>query len=150
MISHILCCVDGSRHATAAVDLACDLACKYQARLTLLHVARDSETRLLPAEVLAALGALDRASAAASAPAALGGEILKRHAERARENGVTDVATALEGGHPAPAIATYAQDHGVSLIVMGSRGLSDLKGLLLGSISSKVLQLTDCACLIVK
>lgn len=149
MINHILCCVDGSRHATAAVDLACDLARKYQARLTLLHVARDSETRLLPDEVLAVLGALDRTSATASAPAALGGD--PQAPRRARTgNGVADVATALEGGHPAPAITTYAQDHGVSLIVMGSRGLSDLKGLLLGSISSKVLQLTDCACLIVK
>lgn len=150
MIGHILCCVDGSRNSTAAVDLASDLARKYAARLTLIHVVRDSETRFLPDELLASFGGLDGATAAGAGLAALGAEILRRHAERARENGAAEVATALETGHPAPVIAGYAQENDVGLIVMGSRGLSDLKGRLLGSIASKVLQLADCACLIVK
>lgn len=148
MIEHILCCVDGSRHATAAVDLASDVAKRYGARLTLIHVVRDSEVRLLPDELRAGLGALDGTTTEGLSD--LGGEILRRTAERARTAGVAVVATALASGHPAPVIAAYARDHGAGLIVMGSRGLSDLKGLLLGSISSKVLQLTDCACLIVK
>lgn len=152
MIGHILCCVDGSRHATAAVDLATDLAGRYGARLTLLHVVRDSEIRLLPDELRACLGSLDGTTT--EGLEGLGGEILRRHAERARTAGAPAVATAIETaietGHPALAITAYARDHDVSLIVMGRRGLSDLKGLLLGSVSAKVLQLTDCACLIVR
>ena len=36
------------------------------------------------------------------------------------------------------------------MIVMGRRGLSDLQGLLMGSVSHKVSHLADCACLTVK
>ena len=36
------------------------------------------------------------------------------------------------------------------LIVMGRRGLGDLGGLLMGSVSHKVCHLADCACLTVK
>ena len=38
----------------------------------------------------------------------------------------------------------------VDLIVMGTRGLSDIKGLLLGSVSHKLIQLAPCPTLTVK
>ncbi len=36
------------------------------------------------------------------------------------------------------------------LIVIGTRGLSDLGGIVFGSVSHKVLQLATCPCLVVK
>ena len=36
------------------------------------------------------------------------------------------------------------------LIVVGSRGLSDLKGMLIGNVSHKLIQLAKCTCIAVK
>ena len=40
--------------------------------------------------------------------------------------------------------------HQVDLIVVGTRGLSDLKGLLMGSVSHKLGQLSKVTCITVK
>ena len=40
-------------------------------------------------------------------------------------------------------IVNYAREHGCAQIVMGTRGLSTVSSLLLGSVASKVLHLTD-------
>ncbi len=56
----------------------------------------------------------------------------------------------LREGNPAEAILKAAKQVDADLIVLGTRGLSDLKGLLLGSVSHKVIQLSPCSCLVVK
>ena len=55
-----------------------------------------------------------------------------------------------EYGDPAERILDCAKREHVDMIVMGTRGLSDLKGLLMGSVSHKVSHLADCACVTVK
>ena len=47
-------------------------------------------------------------------------------------------------GSPADVILEEAARVGVDAIVMGSRGLSDIKGLLVGSVSHKVLHAAKC------
>ena len=46
-------------------------------------------------------------------------------------------------GFAAREIISFAQEHGIGVIVMGSRGHGDLAGLLVGSTAHKVIQLTD-------
>jgi nucleotide-binding universal stress UspA family protein len=53
-------------------------------------------------------------------------------------------------GDPAQVIAHYAREKQCDQIVMGSRGLGSLSGLVLGSVTMKVLHLTDVPILIVK
>ncbi len=53
-------------------------------------------------------------------------------------------------GTPADAIAQYAQEQAVNLIVMGRQGQGGLQSLLLGSVVSKVLHLAECPVLLVK
>jgi nucleotide-binding universal stress UspA family protein len=53
-------------------------------------------------------------------------------------------------GHAARSIVDDAIEHGVDVIVMGSRGRGDLVGLLLGSTAHKVIHLADRPVLIVR
>lgn len=150
MISHVLVAIDGSTHAIAAVDLGCDVANKYGARVTLLHAIRQSEAALLPKDVLGLVNIDIAHHRPGGLPRELVDEVLRRAEERARASGAKTVATVLEAGDPAERIIDYAREYGVNLIVMGRRGLSGLKGLLIGSVSHKVVHLAECACLLVK
>jgi len=53
-------------------------------------------------------------------------------------------------GHAAGEIVDDAKEHDVGVIVMGSRGRSDLAGLVLGSTAHKVIHLTDRPVLVVR
>ena len=57
--------------------------------------------------------------------------------------------TVIEG-EAAQTIVEFAAQGNFDLIVMGARGLSNLQGVLLGSVSQKVLHLAKCPVLVVK
>jgi len=56
----------------------------------------------------------------------------------------------VEFGDPAPIIARLAKRYGCNRIVMGARGLGKLRGMLLGSVTNKVLHLSAVPVLVVK
>ena len=56
----------------------------------------------------------------------------------------------VQVGPVAPTIAKYAKDHGWDLIIMGTRGLCSVTGMVLGSIATKVLSLVDIPVTLVK
>jgi nucleotide-binding universal stress UspA family protein len=68
----------------------------------------------------------------------------------ARDKGVKNVHCVIEDGDPGKEILRHAEEETANLIVMGSRGLGDLQGLLMGSVSHKVSQLSPCSCLTAK
>jgi len=53
-------------------------------------------------------------------------------------------------GHAARYIVESAREHDVDVIVMGSRGRSDLAGLVLGSTAHKVIHMSDKPVLVVR
>ena len=53
-------------------------------------------------------------------------------------------------GSPAVAIVDFAKEQKVDMIVMGSRGLGAMKGMLLGSVSQYVLENAQCPIMVVK
>ena len=173
MIKTILVPTDGSDHAGKAVALASDIAEKYGAKLVILHVLRrgglTEEARHMaevehlaePAAASAPFAANTPASSAAVLQRARSedeGRIQSRIGERilgaakmtARENNVEQIETRMEEGDPVKGILQAAEQTKANLIVMGCRGLSDLKGLLMGSVSHKVSQLAPCTCVTVK
>jgi nucleotide-binding universal stress UspA family protein len=56
----------------------------------------------------------------------------------------------VENGDPAECIIAFAKKSKCSEIVMGSRGLGRLSGLLLGSVVAKVVQMAECPVVVVK
>lgn len=81
---------------------------------------------------------------------AIGDEILGGAKSRLLAQGADIIESVMPHGPPAQAILDYVKDHPVDLIVMGSRGLSNLEGLMLGSVSHKVSHLAPCSCVTVR
>ena len=53
-------------------------------------------------------------------------------------------------GEPAPTIVDFARENSCMLIVMGARGLGTVAGVLLGSVTQRVVHLTDLPVVVVK
>lgn len=80
----------------------------------------------------------------------VGNKILGEAEIRATKKGAGKVKIALEHGDPATVILRYAKRRKVDLIVLGTRGLGQVKSTLMGSVSRKVTNLSDTACLIIR
>ncbi|HLR65974.1 universal stress protein [Virgibacillus alimentarius] len=63
---------------------------------------------------------------------------------------VTEVRFADIGDNPGKIICEYADNKGIDLIIAGSRGLGNIKSILLGSVSNHIVQNAKCRVLIVK
>lgn len=146
MIERILVPVDGSGYSKKALVFASDIAGKYGARVDLVHVVQPA-----PGERVLVLGATSLSLEADKAELeAAGRNILQAARQMAEDSGCRVGETAILSGPAAEKILESARNFKTDLIVMGSRGLSDLAGLLLGSISHKVSHLAECSCVTVR
>ena len=60
------------------------------------------------------------------------------------------ITKVLSDGDPGFEIAEYAKSNNICHIVLGTRGLSNLKGLIMGSVSHQVIHLAQCPVTLVK
>ena len=136
--------LDGSEFSLKALESAIDLAKKYQSQLILVHVVIRQIYAINPPEagILAGTAIVRELEAEGKAILARGEEIVK--AQR------IPVETRLKQGVPAEELLHAAADEKVDLIVLGSRGLSQVKAFLLGSVSDKVSHHAKCPALIVR
>lgn len=174
MFQTILIPTDGSQNAAKAVAIASDLAAKYEAKLILLNVIEGGDVpeglrRFVEIENLPkGRGAqrVEHVEATPHGPVPLPGgmaeqvdlnavrlaiaeKVLEEAKRTADERGVARVELATEEGDATDKILETAQRQGADAIVMGSRGLSDLQGVLLGSVSHKVAHRAKCTCITV-
>lgn len=172
-IKKILVPVDGSPHSVKAAELASDLATKYGAEILLLHVllrghmpeglmkaveveigskqaGRAENLVNMPHQIMARVKDKKTTQLSLEALDVIAKYVLSQVTALCREKGVTKVTGTVEEGNPAKIILEVAESASVDMIVMGSRGLSDLKGILVGSVSQKVSQLSKCTCVTVK
>lgn len=145
MTNNILVPVDGSEHSKKALELACDLADKYDAKMHLLHVILAPEAK----HTLVLGGASVTVDAPKEEIEEAGHKAIDAAKKIAGEHGRTDVKTDVVGGPTALRILEYAKENDIDMIVMGSRGLSDISGLVVGSVSHKVSHLAPCTCVTV-
>jgi nucleotide-binding universal stress UspA family protein len=135
MLERILLAVDESEHARKAVPAAVELARAGGGTVHVLHV---HEVVFASATVVG-----DSQEEARQLVAGVVEEL--RQAGVAAEGSVRSSTAG-----PARAILEQARDLEATLIVLGSRGLGALGGLLLGSVAHKVLQLSACPVLVVR
>ncbi len=145
----ILVAVDGSPNSMRAAEAAIDLAVREGAHLYVLSV--------IPTPVYAATGApgaVGSGSASAEffdrakkdAEGIIGGIVSKGEAQGIKVRGeiTENVPSVVE------AISDYAQEWRVDLIVVGTRGLSGFKKLLLGSVSGALVSHAPCSVLVIR
>ena len=140
MYTHILLGVDGSENALHAAKTAGDLARSMKSKTLRIVVAFDPVPPYLGEPNL---------QTAISARVKEADEILKKAIGTV--GGIPgEIHTEVLEGSPAEAILDVANTRKSDLIIMGSRGLGRLTGLLLGSQSQKVVQHAPCPVLIVR
>jgi nucleotide-binding universal stress UspA family protein len=136
MFKKILVALDGSDNSARALDLAADLASQYGATLYLVY-AIDQPPIHAEAGRLAREATEKQQRAAAE-------EVLDRNAQRVPLERITGIEKLIVDGDAATSIVELAAERGMDLIVMGTRGLGRLRGLLLGSVAQKVISLANC------
>jgi len=77
-------------------------------------------------------------------------KILDDAKKQALKQGAQSVQTAIGSGDPATSVAGFARRRKIDLIVVGTRGLSKIQASAMGSVSRKLLDLTDVNCLVVR
>ena len=147
MLKNILVATDASPASNRAINLAADLAGKYGATLHLLYAIREMQ---LPPELKKMAEVEKIAGARSDVLDFVGKKILDDAQSRAAKKGATKIKSTLERGDPATVIMRYGKRRKVDLIVLGTRGLGQVKGMLMGSVSRKVTNLSDISCLIIR
>ena len=77
-------------------------------------------------------------------------ELLEAALAQARNSGLQPVTTQAAEGQAAQEIVRLAAERGVDCIVMGTRGMNALGGLLLGSVAQRVVHLASVPVMLVK
>lgn len=147
----IICAVDGSEYSHWGVQTLEALAGREPEDVILVHVidktSLQTTTGKKPSGDKRALKAMEKA-----------GQLILREAERLAKVALGQAATGpstafhrvLVYGAIAPTIVQQVHRWRADLILMGSRGLSDIKGFLLGSTARRVASMAPCSVLVVK
>jgi nucleotide-binding universal stress UspA family protein len=137
MFARILLAVDGSPQSDKAAQLAARLAAAAGDEVIVTHIIELLPTKIGVTEL---------------EPREDAEQLVQRYAKELAAAGVnasTDLGRALSG-HVGKMLVNAASEHRVGLIVMGSRGRSDLGSFLLGSVAHKVLHHSHCPVLIAR
>lgn len=137
--SVILLPVDGSEHATRATTYALKMAGLMRASLLLLYCHRPFPVKLGEPYFQKAV---DKIMVRANTR-------LDPFRSMLTEKGA-DFTDLIIEGPPGEKICEVARIERCEMIIMGCRGRSDLKGLLLGSVAHRVLQQAPCPVLVVR
>jgi len=142
-MKHILAATDGSAGGDRAVDAAAEFAKSRGVGLLILNVQEHPSQ----AEVEAFASAEHVGQSEVAELTARG--ILARALQRATRAGSVEIRTKFEIGDPTEVILQTAKQENADAIVVGKRGRGPLVGLLLGSVSQKLVSLAPCSVIVV-
>lgn len=158
MFEKILVPLDGSEHSVKALDAAIQIAKKFASKITLIHVYHAAVTTGMNYEA-----SYEPGMRATSIPV-ITGEEMSRFDRYARETGdrilaegeqrvgmeKVEVDSLLREGHVVEEISGVAEEGKFGLIVIGARGISHIREMLLGSVTEGLIHHTSCPILVVK
>ncbi|MCB0209002.1 MAG: universal stress protein [Anaerolineae bacterium] len=139
MFKEILVAIDGSQHSHKALDYAKGLAERYSATLRLVHAFPHTSDFLGYDEYESLIARRENT-----------GQLILNEARQRLGDVTFLVKEELLEGPSAEAILSVAEVRQVDLIVMGTHGRSSLQGLLLGSVSQKVIHHAHCPVMVVR
>lgn len=145
MFKKILVPIDGSENAVKALEMAVKMQKTTGAELMMLTVFRHHS--LLEASM--SMVRPDDPQNLDDAMREHAKEIADAAKKAALEMGAQNPRAFVRNGPPARTIVKFSREREIDLIVLGSRGLGDWEGYLLGSVSHKVTSLADCPVLVV-
>ena len=143
--SRILVAVDGSKSAMNAADYAIDMAKKFDAQLTTLTVSHISLSSYGLAVIPDAIKQTKEKHALESK------QWFDKVSQNAKQNDVQikteliDSQMSVDG-----TIVEYAESNDIDLIILGTKGRSGIKKLLLGSVATAVVKYATCPVMVVK
>lgn len=140
MYGRILIPTDGSESSFKAAEHSINLARIFGSKLIVLHV--------VDSKALAGFKAEEREKALQHLRT-LGSEAVKKVVKKARTENV-EVEEVIRDGVPTETILDLADEAKVNLIVMGTRGLTGIQRILLGSTVERVIRWASCPVLVVR
>jgi nucleotide-binding universal stress UspA family protein len=149
MFKNILVALDGSKHAKRAAVVATDMAQHYGSRLQFITVLKPPPKRISD-ELKHYMEIENLTGKPGDLVSDAVHKILADAEKHARKKGLKEVRAVTESGPVARTIIKQAKRQKADVIVMGCRGLGDVEGMLLGSVSHKVVSLADCAVMTVR
>lgn len=145
---NILLAIDESEGAAKATDFVRNLAERLQgARVNIVHVVKPIDYRYVTLETGGPnwQKVIEEIEAGARKRAR---ELLDK-VEKAFPKAV-QTTVLVTVGDPAAEIVNVARETGAEMIVVGSRGLGRMQGMLLGSVSDRIVHLAHCPVLVVR
>jgi nucleotide-binding universal stress UspA family protein len=130
MYDNILIPTDGSQSVGKATEQGLEIAARFGATVHTLYVVEP-----VPATDYGGDQLYDALQSE--------GERLMKEMVQECENLGLEVETDIRSGKPHEAILDYADEHGIDLIVMGTHGRTGLDRYLLGSVTEKVVRLSN-------
>lgn len=142
MFDKIMVAIDKAEITTKLLDATVEIVRNKQTQVTLVNVIQEyvpNGMTYVPENFLEdILNEMEKASL----------EQLQQAKSKLQSAGINSETVHLKGD-PAHEILKYARDAEQQLIIIGSRGLTGIKEMMLGSVSHKVSQLSSCPVLIV-
>ncbi len=135
--------VDGSEGAAAALASAVDLAKRYASQLVVVAVAPLPPVYVAPNQPFVA-------PAEGADPSVEYRTIVDAAVSTARKGGVAAVTGVCYEGVVVDEILRHLAGHPADLLVVGSRGLSTAKRILLGSVSTALVTHAPCPVLVIR
>lgn len=140
VFSKILVAIDSSDASMDAADHATSISKRYNAKLYALHVIRADVDLYGPHETSEFMTNMRNE----------GEKYLNKVKVKANEKNIQIKTEIISSKDISGGILDFAEENDIDLIVIGTRGRSGLKRLLLGSVASRVVTYAHCAVLVVK